>query len=201
MNGRTIDYVGFRDDGGDPATSAKAATQLVQQDHVFAVVPAVSPVLATVDLAAGNVPYFGWSLSSQFCETKLGFGFNGCLMPPGGGVTNGAWGRPAREGARWSGAGQDRGGAHREHRLGGRLFAAVSASVRAAGFTVVGTARALPVPAVGDFGGLAKKVMTSNSGKAPDVVSRGRLVLEHRAGQARAHRGRVQGPVHRLDRI
>jgi len=26
------------------------------------------------------------------------------------------------------------------------------------------------VPAVGDFGGLAKKVMASNSGKAPDVV-------------------------------
>ena len=26
VNGRTIDYVGFRDDGGDPAASAKAAT-------------------------------------------------------------------------------------------------------------------------------------------------------------------------------
>ena len=170
MNGRTIDYVGFRDDGGDPATSAKAAAQLVQQDHVFAVVPAVSPVLATADLAAGNVPYFGWSLSSQFCETKVGFGFNGCLMPPGGGVTSGAWGDLLAKALGGQAQGKTVAVLTENTDSGASAFAAASASVRAAGFTVVGTARALPVPAVGDFGGLAKKVMTSNSGKAPDVV-------------------------------
>ena len=57
------------------------------------------------------------------------------------------------------------------------------------------------MPAVGDFAGLAKKVMTSNSGKAPDVVLAVGSYSNIALGKRSAHRGRVQGPVHRLDRI
>src|SRR5262249_6455151 len=45
VNGRTIDYSGFTDDGGDPAAGSTAATNLVNQG-AFAVVPAVTPDFA-----------------------------------------------------------------------------------------------------------------------------------------------------------
>ncbi len=170
VNGRTIDYVGFRDDGGDPAASAKAAAQLVQQDHVFAVVPAVTPVLAPADLVAGKVPYFGWALSSQFCQTKLGFGFNGCLFPPGDSVTSGAWGNVLAKAMGGGAQGKTVALLTENTDSGTAAFDSLSASLKAAGFDVVMGERSLPVPAVGDFGGLAKKIMSSSSGKAPDVV-------------------------------
>ena len=46
VNGRKIDYIGFADDGGDPTAGSTAATKLVEQDGVFAVVPTVTPDLA-----------------------------------------------------------------------------------------------------------------------------------------------------------
>ena len=83
VNGRTIDYTGFADDGGgDPAAGTAAATKLVEQDQVFAVVPTVTPNLAgAAYLAEQKVPYFGWALSSDFCGNAYGFGFSGCLLP------------------------------------------------------------------------------------------------------------------------
>jgi ABC-type branched-subunit amino acid transport system substrate-binding protein len=170
VNGRTIDYVGFRDDGGDPATSAKAAQQLVQQDHVFAVVPAVTPVLSAADLVAAKVPYFGWALSSQFCSTKLGFGFDGCLIPPGGTVTSGAWGDVLAKAVGGQAQGKTVAVLTENTDSGASALQSVSASVKSAGFDVVLGQRVLPVPAVGDFSDLAKKVMSSSAGKAPDVV-------------------------------
>ena len=60
---------------------------------MFAVVPTVTPDLAAVDdLAEQKVPYFGWALSSDFCGNTYGFGFTGCLFPPGGATTSNAWG-------------------------------------------------------------------------------------------------------------
>ena len=62
VHGRTIDYAGFTDDGGDPTAGTTAATKLVQQDQVFAVVPAVTPAFAAgTFLAQQKVPYFGWA--------------------------------------------------------------------------------------------------------------------------------------------
>jgi ABC-type branched-subunit amino acid transport system substrate-binding protein len=170
VNGRTIDYVGFRDDGGDAAKSAKAAAALVQQDHVFAVVPAVTPVLSTADLVTGKVPYFGWALSSQFCETKIGFGFNGCLVPPGDRVASGAWGDVLAKAVGGQAQGKTVALLTEDTDSGSAAFDSVSTSLEAAGFDVVMGERSLPVPAVGDFGGLAKKIMSSSSGKAPDIA-------------------------------
>ena len=91
VHGRTVDYAGFTDDGGDPTAGTSAATALVQQRQVFAVVPAVTPDFAAGRFLAGRkVPYFGWGLSSGFCGNDYGFGFSGCLVPEG--VTSNAWG-------------------------------------------------------------------------------------------------------------
>ena len=90
VNGRTIDYVGFTDDGGDPTAGTAAATKLVEQDGVFAVVPTVTPDLAASSyLVEQKVPYFGWALSSNFCGNRYGFGFTGCPVPEG--ATSNAW--------------------------------------------------------------------------------------------------------------
>ena len=68
VNGRTIDYLGFADDGGDPAAGTTAVTKAVEQDGVLAVVPAVTPDFGAASYLTGaKVPYFGWALSSDFC--------------------------------------------------------------------------------------------------------------------------------------
>ena len=54
VHGRTVDYAGFTDDGGDPTAGTSAATALVQQRQVFAVVPAVTPDFAAGRFLAGR---------------------------------------------------------------------------------------------------------------------------------------------------
>src|SRR5205807_1964479 len=77
-------------DGGDPTTGTAAATKLVEQDGVFAVVPTVTPDLAASTYLVGQkVPYFGWALSSNFCGNAFGFGFTGCPVPKN--ATSNAW--------------------------------------------------------------------------------------------------------------
>ena len=170
VGGRTIDYLGVRDDSGVAANDAAAVTQLVTQDHVFAVVPTVTPVLAPDGLVAAGVPYVGWALSSAFCATQLGFGFSGCQTPPGSAVSSGAWGAalaklvggaPQSKSALVLSEGTDSGAFARK---------TLAAELAAAGFRVVTTDAALPVPPVGDYGALAGKLMTSDAGRAPDVV-------------------------------
>ena len=123
VNGRTIDYLGFTDDGGDPTAGTAAATKLVEQDGVFAVVPTVTPDLAaSTYLVDQKVPYFGWALSSNFCGNPYGFGFTGCPVPKN--ATSNAWplliGKVfpnGRDGSR----GRDRG---REHAVRGSTTSA-----------------------------------------------------------------------------
>jgi branched-chain amino acid transport system substrate-binding protein len=85
VHGRTIKFVGVRDDGSDSARDLDLARELVGKDKVFAVAPATSAVLlpATTDyLASENVPFFGWGFQPGFCGPDQGYGFNGCLIGP-----------------------------------------------------------------------------------------------------------------------
>lgn len=169
VNDRTIEYVGFHDDGGDPVASKAAAARLVAE-NVFAVVPAVTPALEPSDLVAANVPYFGWALSSDFCKSKVGFGFNGCVLPPAGSVTSGAWGQLVAEALGGSGLGKAAVVLTENTESGAYALRSLTADVEGAGFTVALGEQGLPVPAVGDYGGLANRVMTANAGKPPEVV-------------------------------
>jgi ABC-type branched-subunit amino acid transport system substrate-binding protein len=170
VNGRSIDYIGMRDDGGNAATDAAAVTQLVTQDRVFAVVPAVTPVLAADGLGSAKVPYVGWALSTGFCTTGLGFGFSGCQTPPGGAVASGAWGAAL---AQLVGGGTPQKSAlvlGEATDSGTFARRSLSADLAAAGFQVVNSDVTLPVPSVGDYGAIAAKIMVANAGRAPDVV-------------------------------
>jgi hypothetical protein len=83
VNGRKINYLGAVDNHLDPSQDLSTIKKIVQQDHAFAVVPLVSPVLAQGGqfLVQNKVPFFGWGITPSFCNNEVGFGFSGCLVP------------------------------------------------------------------------------------------------------------------------
>jgi ABC-type branched-subunit amino acid transport system substrate-binding protein len=169
VNGRTIDYAGFSDDGGDPAAGTTVATKLVQQDQVFAVVPAVTPAFAAGRfLAQQKVPYFGWGLSSDFCGNDYGFGFTGCLVPEG--ATSNAWGVLIAKVFGAQSAGRTAAIVTEGSPSGQYELTALTAGVTSAKLKVVYGKAALGVPATPDYGAVAKEVLAGNAGKAPDAV-------------------------------
>ena len=92
VHGRTIDFIGAKDDGGDPARNTSAARELVDRDQVFAVVPATSFAFSGATyLEQNQVPFVGYGYSAQYCGSEWGFGYSGCILPdPGPDVESGA---------------------------------------------------------------------------------------------------------------
>ena len=83
INGRMIKYQSAADDGADPSRNLDIVRKLVLQDEVFALAPALSPVLlpqSTDFLAENHVPFVGWGITTGFCNNAYGVGFNGCLL-------------------------------------------------------------------------------------------------------------------------
>ena len=170
VNGRSIQYLGMRDDVGG-STSATTTATLVDSDGVFAVAPVVTPDFAAApDLATRHVPYFGWALSSNFCGNDWGFSFTGCSVPPGGASTSDVWGRLVAAQLA-AGGGGSRVAIMTEHTDAGAYFVrALTAGVKAAGLEVVSATADLPVPAVADYDAVARTVLASNGGHPPDAV-------------------------------
>ncbi len=169
VNGRTIDYLGLTDDGGDPDLGAQAAAALVGQDQVFAVVPTITPDLSSAEyLVHQKVPYFGWALSSNFCGNDYGFGFDGCLVSKG--VTSNAWGVLV---ARAFGApnGGKSAAILTENTPSGRYqLRSLTAALRSANLDVVYGKTSLTVPATADYGAVLQEVLAGNGGTSPDSV-------------------------------
>jgi ABC-type branched-subunit amino acid transport system substrate-binding protein len=169
VNGRTIDYAGFSDDGGDPTAGTAAATKLVQQDQVFAVVPAVTPDLAaSTFLVQQKVPYFGWALSSDFCGNAYGFGLSGCLLPDG--VTSNAWGVLVSKVFGAPSTGRTAAIVTENSPIGQYELTSLTAGVTSAKLKVVYGKPSLGLPSTPDFAAVAKEVLASNAGKSPDAV-------------------------------
>jgi ABC-type branched-subunit amino acid transport system substrate-binding protein len=169
VNGRTIDYSGFTDDGGDPNNGTTAAKKLVEQDGVFAVVPTVTPDLAASSyLVDQKVPYFGWALSSNFCGNRYGFGFTGCPVPEH--ATSNAWPTLLAKTFPNGASGHTVGIVAENTPTGKYDVAALSAAAKSAKFKVTYAAMPLGTPATPDYGPAAQAVLTSNAGKAPDAV-------------------------------
>ena len=120
VNGRTFDYVGSpRRPGRRRHQPARRPRNSSRQDQVFAVVPTVTPDLGAVKvLADQKVPYFGWAISSNFCGNVYGFGFTGCLFPPGARTHEQRVGRSGEDRAGFADPEPECGAAHREHAIG-----------------------------------------------------------------------------------
>jgi hypothetical protein len=169
VNGRTIDYVGFKDDGGGGATGTTTAQNLVEQSGVFAVVPVVTPDLAaSAYLVKSQVPYFGWALSSNFCGNRYGFGFTGCPVPEN--ATSNAW--PLLVSKVFQNGSSNRAVAIvGENTPSGQYeVASLSAAAQSVKFRVAYAKAALATPATPDYDAVAKEVVTSNRGTIPDAV-------------------------------
>jgi ABC-type branched-subunit amino acid transport system substrate-binding protein len=169
VNGRTIDYTGFTDDGGDPTAGTTAATKLVEQGQVFAVVPAVTPDFAASSyLVHQKVPYFGWALSSDFCGTAYGFGFSGCLLPEGD--TSNAWGVLVSKVFGAQSASRTAAIVTENSPIGQYELTSLTAGITSAKMKVVYGKTSLGLPSTLDFTAVAKEVLASNGGKSPDTV-------------------------------
>ncbi|HEU5306663.1 MAG TPA: ABC transporter substrate-binding protein [Acidimicrobiia bacterium] len=169
VNGRTIEYLGVTDDGGDPTADANAAKKLVEQDGVFAVVPTVTPDLsASSYLTQQRVPYFGWALSSNFCGSSYGFGFTGC--PFAKHATSNAWPLHVAKVIPNGAAGHAVAIVTEGTPTGQYDAGALSAAATSVKFRIAYAKASLGVPVTPDYGAVAKEVLTSNNGTAPDAV-------------------------------
>lgn len=170
VHGRTFVYLGMRDDGGG-AVGTQAATSLVRDDGVFAIVPVVTPDLrAAPDLVAQQVPYFGWAVSSNFCGTDWGFSFTGCTFPPGATTTSDVWGASVRQVLGERSAGTTAAVVGEDSDSGRYFVATLTAALGAADLDVVSGTTPLPVPAVVDYGVIAQQLLTANQGGPPDAI-------------------------------
>lgn len=171
VHGRKIEFIGAEDDNQDAPKGDAAAKKLVQKDGVFALVPVHAPNFGGADfLESQGVPWFGWATGPQWCGTKTGFGYNGCLAPQPGSGSQTWWGRQmadllgGADGKTVYVQTSDSSGS----KYGGTT---ISQSFVAAGFKLVGLSSALPAAAPPpDWLPYVNKIMTSNDGKAPDIV-------------------------------
>jgi ABC-type branched-subunit amino acid transport system substrate-binding protein len=169
VNGRTIDYRGFSDDGANPDTGTTAAKTLVEEDGVLAVVPAVTPdFAASAYLDQQHVPWFGWALSSNFCGSMYGFGFTGCPVPQR--ATSNAWPTVIAKALPGGAAGKAVAIVAENSPSGQYEATALSAAATSVKFRVTYAKASLAVPSTPDVGAVVKEVLTSNGGKAPDAV-------------------------------
>jgi ABC-type branched-subunit amino acid transport system substrate-binding protein len=169
VNGRTIDYLGFSDDLGDPNAGAAAATKLVEQDGVFAVVPTVTPDLSASSYLVGQkVPYFGWALSSNFCGNPYGFGVTGCPVPKN--AASNAWPLLISKVFPKGAAGRAVAIVAENTPSGQYDIGALSAAAKSVKFKVAYAKPSLTAPATADYDAVAKEVLTSNNGTLPDAV-------------------------------
>lgn len=83
IHGRKVNYIGAETDYGTPTKDLTAAKALVEEKHVFGIVPVATPDLSGggTFLVTSKVPFFGWGVEPSFCNNTIGFGFSGCLVP------------------------------------------------------------------------------------------------------------------------
>jgi branched-chain amino acid transport system substrate-binding protein len=176
--GRKINYLGYLDDGATPDTDLTAVRQIIDQNHVFGIVPAMTSWLqsASVYIDQKQVPTIGWGVASGFCPTgdyssDYLFGFNGCLVPsspqyqiqtapltakliPGGAAGKSVAIIGANDAAQSSG-----------------VQSSIT-SFTAAGFKVVYAKTPIPpLPAVvSDFSPYVQSLMAADNGKPPSLI-------------------------------
>jgi ABC-type branched-subunit amino acid transport system substrate-binding protein len=176
VKGIKFEYIGFADDKQDPTVATSEARRLVTQEGVFAIVPALSPVVPGQYLTDSHVPYVGWGLDNTYCSakptTKLwGFGYNGCLTPSDPKVV------PDLYGARYEYVKQKSGEKSptiamfsNDNQSGTSAMKNASTAAAGAGFKVVYAKPVIPLT-VTDYTPYVQDFMTADNGKPPSVIN------------------------------
>lgn len=170
--GREIEFVGFQDDGEVATKNLDLARQLVQQDEVFAVSPAIGQgwLPPTTDFLQQNeVPFVGWGYMPGFCGNSYGFGFNGCTSPSDPKVANTSLtgGLIEMEGL---GDGSTVALQSYDNEAGRVPLLQLEASFEAAGVEIVYSDSKMPITDAADFTPFVQEIMSSADGEAPDAV-------------------------------
>jgi len=173
LDGRMIKFVGMQDDAQSNTQDLTAAKNLVNQ-HVFAVVPvATSSWVAGSVLAAAKIPYFGMSIDTNWWNQANGFSIIGA-NPPGPttlkvetdsvsvickAVTDGCKGKTVAIIGTNDTAAQEN-------------MKNDAAQYARAGAKVVAQLASIPDPpaVVSDYTPYADQLLSSNSGKQPDII-------------------------------
>jgi branched-chain amino acid transport system substrate-binding protein len=177
--GRKYDFKGCNNDGDDSNQDLTIGKRLVQQDGVFAIVPAITPTLAAAPFfAQQKVPFVGWGISTGFCNNPYALGFTGCIVPPPNIKTTGTtWGALIdgafkKQGAATGAKGKTAAVISEDNDSGKTGTPVIVAQAKAAKMKVVYGKAAIPAPpaVVGDYSPYVTALLTSNGGKAPDVI-------------------------------
>jgi hypothetical protein len=175
VNGRKINFLGAVDNKLDPSLDLPTAKKIVQQDKAFAVVPVVSPVLSQGGQywIQNKIPFYGWGIGPSFCNNDYGFGFSGCLVPTetkdevstaSSGLIDKLLGIPNGKGKTVAMISED-------DTSGSFGIKVIEAAFVADGWKVTYDKASIPSgSAVTDFSPYAQAILSSNGGKAPDLM-------------------------------
>ncbi len=175
INGRKIDWLGALDDGEDGTRNLQLVRQAVLNKKAFAIISLGQGLLpASSDfLNREKVPYIGWGFMPGFCsqDKPYGFGFNGCIVPPGAKIVNTSTAGPllaelAKKGKKnptVAIVSDDVG----SNATGSKL---IDGAFRKLGAKVVYDKADVPSTGNVNYAPYVQAVMTSNDGKAPDAV-------------------------------
>ncbi|OAA27521.1 ABC-type branched-chain amino acid transport system, periplasmic component [Frankia sp. EI5c] len=171
--GRTIDFIGVRDDGGDPGRNGAQANSLVSREGIFAAAPviiATSP--SYIDTFCKEVtPFFGWGTDSGFCGNTIGFSIVGCQTPTAEQRVAVNTGPPAAVNALIP-AGTPKSiamiGLDNDSARQGNIT--IAQGFQAAGFDIAYSKTPIPVSGLSDPTPIVQAVMTSDKGRPPTAV-------------------------------
>jgi ABC-type branched-subunit amino acid transport system substrate-binding protein len=92
VDGRKLDLAYAKDDQGNPTTDLTVAQELVQQDHVFAVVGVATPFFGAASyLAHQGVPTFGYQVSTDWSDGPSLYGDYGSYLDFSSGAMSDAY--------------------------------------------------------------------------------------------------------------
>ncbi len=176
VKGYKFDYKEFADDKNDPATALSETRRLVTQSNIFALVPDVSLATPGEYLTQQQVPWFGSAYDATYCPTSgtsWGFSWAGCLIPESPTkLPNPAAELLKKEVAKKGITQPTIGLIGTDSNSGKQSIQNAASTYTGAGWKVVYAKGAVPAPpaVVGDWSPYAQALLTSNNGKAPDVI-------------------------------
>jgi ABC-type branched-subunit amino acid transport system substrate-binding protein len=174
--GLRIKFVGFDDDQQSPATALADARQLVNQDHVFAIVPDLSAVDPGSYLAATKIVHIGGGYDSSYCSptktTSLwGFGVYGCQVSSESPVAVDYYGQLYKYVSGKIGKKSPTIALFGADTEAGKIAVTQEASAaQGAGFKVVYAKGVLPT-ATSDYSPYIQQWITSSGGRQPNAIS------------------------------
>ena len=176
--GRKITYTGWADDKTTADVNLSEGRRLIDQEKVFAIVPAITPYLQVGAYAnQTKTPVMGWGISAPYCDAgnKYVIGFTGCLVPNPATHPGNTWGGLVTDQLKSEGKsikGSTAAVISENNDSGKSGLDVISATALASGQKITYGQASVPAPpaTVTDYTPFVQAIMTSNGGKAPDVV-------------------------------